>query len=253
MKSDIKSESVDQMPKVSIITPCLNSEKTIRRTVESVLHQSYKNIEYIIVDGGSRDKTLEIIKEYQPLSDGRMRWVSEPDKGIYDAMNKGIWMSHGRIIGIINSDDYYVPDAVEKVIEYLEKDNPYQVIYGYGNFVRGRSVILTSVCTHKDLKRGMIPHATCFVTRAVYVKYGLFVRWLRIAADYELMMRLVAANEVQFTQIKSVLAYFSIGGVSTQKRNKRKAELENTYIKYKYHYYTLREALAKLLDIYWMD
>lgn len=108
------------------------------------------------------------------------------------------------------------------------------------------------MCTHKDLKRGMIPHATCFVTRAVYVKYGLFVKWLRIAADYELMMRLVAADEVRFTQIKSVLAYFSDGGVSTQKRNKRKAELENTYIRYKYHYYTLREVIAKLSDIFGM-
>lgn len=249
----MKSEMVGHMPRVSIITPCLNSEKTIRRTIESVLHQSYKDIEYIIVDGASEDKTLEIVREYQPLFDGRMRWVSERDKGIYDAMNKGIRMSHGQIIGIINSDDYYTLDAVEQVIRHLKRENPYQVIYGYGNFIKGNSVILTSVCTHKDLKRGMIPHATCFVTRAVYAKYGLFVRWLRIAADYELMMRLVAADEVQFTQIKSVLAYFSIGGVSTQKRNKRKAELENTYIKYKYHYYTLREALAKLSDIYWMD
>lgn len=253
MKSDIKSEKAGQMPKVSIITPCLNSEKTIRRTIESVLHQSYKNVEYIIVDGGSRDRTLEIVREYQQLFGGRMRWISERDKGIYDAMNKGIRMSHGRIIGIINSDDYYVPDTVEQVIGHLEKDNPYQVIYGYGNFVRGRSVILTSVCTHKDLKRGMIPHATCFVTRAVYARYGLFVKWLKIAADYELMMRLVAADEVQFTQIKVVLAYFSVGGVSTQKRNKKKAELENTYIKYKYQYYSLKEVLVKLSDIYWMD
>lgn len=121
MKSDIQSEMTGRMPKVSIITPCLDSEKTIRRTIESVLYQTYKNIEYIIVDGGSGDKTLEIVRTYQPLFEGRMRWVSEPDKGIYDAMNKGIRMSHGQIIGIINSDDYYVSNAVEQVIGHLEK------------------------------------------------------------------------------------------------------------------------------------
>ncbi len=94
-------------PKVSIVTPCLNSEKTIRDTIESVLYQTYKNIEYIIVDGSSTDNTVKIIKEYLPKFHGRMKFVSEKDNGIYNAMNKGIKMSSGNIIGIINSDDYY--------------------------------------------------------------------------------------------------------------------------------------------------
>ena len=93
--------------KVSIITPCLNSEKTIRETIESVLNQTYLNIEYIIVDGGSTDNTLTIIREYIPLFRGRLHVISEKDDGIYDAMNKGIKKSHGQLIGIINSNDYY--------------------------------------------------------------------------------------------------------------------------------------------------
>ena len=102
--------------KISIITPCLNSAKTIRQTIESVLNQTYHNIEYIIVDGASMDGTLEIIQEYEPQFQGRLHYVSEPDHGIYDAMNKGIRMSHGNVIGIINSDDYYEQDAVEKMV-----------------------------------------------------------------------------------------------------------------------------------------
>ncbi len=113
---------MDIKPKISIITPCLNSEKTIRDTMESVLHQTYKNIEYIIVDGGSEDRTLEIIHEYEHLFNGRLKYISEKDNGIYDAMNKGIRQSKGKLIGIIGSDDYYETDAVEKVAAHMTKD-----------------------------------------------------------------------------------------------------------------------------------
>ncbi len=243
----------EQLPKVSVITPCLNSEKTIRYTIESVLHQSYKNIEYIIVDGGSKDNTLKIISEYKDLFGGRLIQVSEPDKGIYNAMNKGIRLSHGQIIGIINSDDYYADDAIEKVVRHLEYDNPYQVIYGYCCFIKGSRIVSTSKCTHKNLKRGMIPHPTCFVTRSVYVKYGLFVEYLRIAADYELMMRLKATDDVRFYQVKSILAYFSIEGMSSNNNARKRAEFENACIRYRYHYYTLKEFCEKLSDIYWIN
>lgn len=105
--------------KVSIITPCLNSEKTIKDTMESVLKQTYKNIEYIVVDGGSTDGTMEIVKAYHSRFHGRMKYVSEKDNGIYEAMNKGIKLSSGRIIGIINSDDYYQYDAVSNIVENM--------------------------------------------------------------------------------------------------------------------------------------
>ena len=116
--------------KVSIITVCFNSEKTIRRTIESVLYQTYPNIEYIIVDGKSTDGTVDIVKEYLPAFQKRLRYVSERDKGIYDAMNKGIRLSAGDVIGIINSDDFYEPDAVENIVKYADRGSC-QVLYGY--------------------------------------------------------------------------------------------------------------------------
>ena len=114
---------------VSIITPCYNSEKTIEKTIKSVLGQTYKNIEYIIVDGGSSDSTIDIVKKYEMLFEGRMKVISEKDDGIYDAMNKGILNATGKLIGIVNSDDYYEADAVETVVKNMEEDE-YQVLYG---------------------------------------------------------------------------------------------------------------------------
>lgn len=103
--------------KLSIITVTYNSEKTLRDTIESVLSQTYTDYEYIIVDGASKDNTINIVKEYEPKFEGRMRWISEPDKGIYDAKNKGIKMSTGDVVGIINSDDFYHrKDIFEKIV-----------------------------------------------------------------------------------------------------------------------------------------
>lgn len=103
-------------PLFSIATPCYNSEKTIERTIKSVLQQEFKDYEYIIVDGGSTDGTLEIIKKYEPLFEGRMKWKSEPDKGIYDAFNKGVQRSSGYYCWNVNSDDWIEPDALEKSV-----------------------------------------------------------------------------------------------------------------------------------------
>ena len=103
--------------RVTIITVCYNSEKTIRKTMESVLEQTYTNIEYIVIDGQSLDTTMQIVKEIAPLFGEWIKIISEPDKGIYDAMNKGIKLAKGELIGIINSDDFYEKDAVEKIEE----------------------------------------------------------------------------------------------------------------------------------------
>ena len=112
---------MNHQPKVSIITVCFNSAKTIRDTIESVINQTYKNIEYIIVDGGSTDGTIDIIKEYEPYI---AKWVSESDDGIYDAMNKGIMMSTGEIIGLVNSDDFLELEAIKNVVKtYLKNIN----------------------------------------------------------------------------------------------------------------------------------
>lgn len=198
---------------VSIITPCLNSERTIRQTIESVLHQTYKNIEYIIVDGGSTDGTVEIIKEYMPQFGGRMRYVSEKDKGIYDAMNKGLRMSRGQLIGIINSDDYYERDAVESILRHMAGDR-HQVVYGYCRFLQHNCGTAIRKDGHENLPRRMIPHPTCFVTRKTYCDFGMFLTAFRIVGDYELMLRYYKTGKVRFIQAGRVIATYRMGGAS---------------------------------------
>lgn len=229
--------------KVSIITPCLNSVGTIRQTMESVLNQTYKDIEYIVVDGGSDDGTQELIKEYQPKFRGRMRYVSEKDKGIYDAMNKGIRMSHGRLIGIINSDDYYEPDAVENAVTHMTADR-YQVVYGYCRVLNNRQAVDVLKNSHQDLADQMIPHPACFVTRNVYCDFGMFLKTFRIANDYELMCRLYKSGEVKFIQIRKILANFRMGGTCS---NVERMERENAIIAYYHRMISFKDMLGRML------
>ena len=126
--------------KISIITVTYNSEKTINDTIQSVLTQSYSNIEYIIIDGKSNDSTLEIIKEYLPLFNGRLKYISEKDSGIYDAMNKGIKLASGDIIGIINSDDFYKSNNVIATVANAFNDNSIDVVFGNIQFVNPNNV-----------------------------------------------------------------------------------------------------------------
>lgn len=235
-------------PKVSIITPCLNSESTIRQTIESVLNQTYKNIEYIIIDGKSTDKTLDIIREYIPLFGGRLHYISEKDHGIYDAMNKGIKVSTGSLIGIINSDDFYEYNAVENIVNNMV-DREYQVIYGYCRTISKDGKIGIIKTEYKKLNQSMIPHPTCFVLRKVYQDFGMFLNIFKIAGDYEFMVRLYNKNQVIFTQVKTIIANFRLGGACS---NLKKANLEVTMIKYHYHLISLKDFAMSLVNIYIM-
>lgn len=228
--------------KVSIITPCFNSQKTIRETIESVLHQTYQNIEYIIVDGGSKDSTLDIIKEYEPLFHGRLKYISEQDRGVYDAMNKGLRMSNGKLIGIINSDDFYELDAVENAVLHMT-DEKYQVIYGYCRLYRNNHPVDVLKRSHKTLDGGMIPHPSCFVTRAAYCDYGMFSERYKVAADYELMLRFKKSEGVHFVQIRKILSNFRYGGLSSQMDQCLK--LEEARIRFRYHAISLKDLLLQ--------
>ncbi len=220
MKFDPKKTEVS----VSIITPCLNSVGTIQDTIESVLNQTYAPAEYIIVDGGSTDGTLKMIKKYEPLFHGRLKYVSEKDKGIYDAMNKGIRMSRGNLIGIINSDDSYEKEAVEQAVLHMGVE-ACQVIYGYLRIIEKTGTVRYAQVTHESLPKKMIGHPTCFVTRETYRQYGLFLESLKVTADYELMLRLYQSNKVVFHLIPSVLANFRTGGASYNVRTSMEHEL----------------------------
>ncbi len=231
--------------KVSIITPCLNSSETIERTIKSVLQQTYSNIEYIIIDGKSTDNTINIIRQYLPKFEGRMRFISEKDSGIYNAMNKGIKLSTGQLIGIINSDDFYEKDTVEKVVLCSSREK-YQVIYGYCRIIDNNHITGIIKRNHKGLGKEMIPHPTCFITKKTYKDFGLFLTLYKITGDYELMLRLFYSGKVKFIQVKEILANFTLGGISSNKR----CSIETTLIQYFYHYISFTTMIKKIARLY---
>lgn len=199
---------------VSIITVCYNSEQTIRKTIESVYEQTYKNIEYIIIDGNSTDGTMKIVDEYKPLFGERLKVVSEPDKGIYDAMNKGIGLSNGAIIGLINSDDYYEKNAVELVVNNMSHKK-YQFIYGMLRFIKDNKVNFISLVTPEFLEERPMNHPSCFVSKAIYEDYGMFDLQYKYVADYDFCYRLSNIKEIEFIPVYDILANFTEGGVSS--------------------------------------
>lgn len=208
--------------KISIITITYNSEKTIERTLKSVLNQTYSDYEYIIVDGASKDGTMDIVRKYEPLFEGRMKWKSEPDTGIYNAMNKGIERSSGDIIGIVNSDDWLEADALEKVASVYEKNgrNNNAVYCGWINFHydNGTNQIMKTSQTQlearaKKCEMGGIRHPGTFVPKAVYDRIGTFDERIRIMADTDLILRMYH-DGVKFCYTESVVSNMSDGGVS---------------------------------------
>ncbi|MGC9047013.1 MAG: glycosyltransferase family 2 protein [Minisyncoccia bacterium] len=215
--------------KISIITPSFNSEKTIEETIKSVLSQSYENIEYIIIDGGSKDKTLAIINQYK---DKISKIVSEPDKGIYDAMNKGIKLASGEVVGILNSDDLY---ADEKVIETIvETFKNYDVDCAWGDlvyFLDNPNKIIR-IWKSSDYKEGLFergwvpPHPTFFVKKEIYEKFGYFRLDFPVAADYELMFRFLKKYKIKWKYIPKILVKMRAGGTANKFKNIIKGNLE---------------------------
>ena len=201
--------------KVSIVTPCFNSKKTIEKTLNSVIKQSYKNIEYIIVDGASTDGTLDIIENYREKFTFDFKIVSEKDNGIYDAMNKGIRMATGDLIGIVNSDDYYEPDAVEKIVNAYS-GSEFEVIYGMQRIVEAggkeKAVVLYN---HNFLSEQMITHPTCFLTQKTYEKFGVYSMNYRSSADYDYMLKLFDEKAVRFTPVYTIISNYCVEGMSS--------------------------------------
>ncbi|MEK7144011.1 MAG: glycosyltransferase family 2 protein [Patescibacteria group bacterium] len=206
--------------KVSIITVSCNSVKTIEDTIKSVLSQTYLDIEYIIIDGGSTDGTVEIINKYR---DKIAKFVSEPDKGIYDAMNKGVKLAAGEIIGALNSDDFYADNKV--IVEVADKMRETNADVCWGDLVyvdRNNTDKIIRFWKSSEYRKGKFkqgwhpPHAAFFVKKQVYDKYGLFNLNFKIAADYELMLRFLEKYKVASCYISRVLVKMRIGGKSNR-------------------------------------
>ena len=231
-------------PKFSIITVSYNSAATIRTTIESVLGQTCRDFEYILVDGASTDGTVEIIEEYAGRNPDKIRYVSEPDDGIYQAMNKGIRMSKGSIIGILNSDDWYERDALEKVFPYIRNEGEY-VLYGMVRFWDNDRVDRIIMNSHESLKIRMMLHPACFVSRSAYVKYGRYDERYRSAADCECFLRF-QKNQVEFIPIPEILANFRLGGMSSSYTSHR----ETNMIYRKYGYLTEKQYIIRMLSSY---
>lgn len=204
--------------KVSIITVSLNSANTIEDCIKSVVNQSYKNIEYIIIDGDSTDGTLDIIKKY---ANKISFWISKKDHGVFDAMNKGINLATGEIVGIINSDDIYFDDfVIENIVEFITKKN---VDTCYGNLIyvdrKNTNRIIRFWKSGKynktKFKRGwMPPHPTFFVKNQIYKRYGSFNLKFPIVADYEIMIRFLYKHNISTVYIPKVLVKMRTGGQS---------------------------------------
>lgn len=219
-------------PKISIITVCKNSEKTLERTILSVLNQTYTNYEYIIIDGRSTDKTVDIIKKYESQFASPVIWKSESDTGIYDAMNKGIALTSGELIGIINSDDWYEKNTLERVQEEYPK-GPLSVMYGSLRVMKNGIEKKILTVHHNSVPNVMIPHPTCFVPKEIYSRFGLFNSNFRYAADLELMLRFIFKG-VQFKFIDSVLANYEEGGVTDKYFHKSTKEVFQILHQYGY-------------------
>lgn len=205
--------------KVSIITVCFNSAATIRNTIESVLEQNYPDIEYLIVDGGSTDETMSIVSEYGPRI---ATVISEPDFGIYDAMNKGIHLASGEIIGILNSDDVYmdmnsVAQLVSPIIEGRSDSTFADLIVVSANDLN--KVVRyydSSYFSPEKFRFGWMPaHPTFFVKKLCYEMVGDYSLDYKIAADYEMLIRLLLIAKVTYTYISKPLIKMRLGGVST--------------------------------------
>lgn len=208
------------MLKISVVTVCYNSEKYIRTAIESVLGQTYKNIEYIIIDGASKDQTMDIVNSY---GDRIQVVVSEPDKGIYDAMNKGLKLASGDYVAVLNSDDFYtdyqvIEQVVRRLLEaktdslfadliYVEELNPEKSVryWKSNDFKKG------------SFKLGWHPaHPTFFVKKSIYEKYGYFNLSFKLASDFELMLRFLEKYHISSCYLDLPIIKMRLGGATNK-------------------------------------
>lgn len=248
------------MLKISIITVCYNSEKFLEGAIQSVLSQTYKNIEYIVVDGNSVDGTKSIIENYR---DKISIYISEPDNGIYDAMNKGIKLATGDIVGFLNSDDFYSSkDSISKAINVFNENNV-DCVYAninYVNAINSEKIVrfwVSGRYIKNSFSKGWHPaHPTFWVKRKIYEKYGGFNLRFKLAADFELMLRFLEKYRISNFYLNLPLIHMRLGGATSGSfKNvlKQNVECFNAFktnqIKVSY-FYPLYRILPKIKQFY---
>lgn len=203
--------------KISIITVCYNSDKTIEKTIKSVLSQDYNDIEYIVIDGNSKDKTCNIIKKYLSKID---KFISESDKGMYYALNKGIRLAKGDIIGLLHSGDVYTNENVISEIMKIFTNEEIDSLYANVNYVNKNKIVRNYISpsnARKGFKKAIQPaHPTFFAKLDVYKNYGLFNTKFKIGSDYDILLRFLVKHNVSYYYLNKILINMDNGGVSNQ-------------------------------------
>ncbi|MHC1704361.1 MAG: glycosyltransferase family 2 protein [Tenuifilaceae bacterium] len=206
--------------KISIITVCYNCELTIKSTIESVINQTYKNIEYIIVDGASKDKTVEIVKSF---NHGISCFISEPDKGMYNALNKGIKLATGDVVGIIHADDFLNNDKIIEIVASEFTNNDIDALYGDVQFVNPEN--LSKIVRYYSskwfkpsrFKYGFMPaHPSFYVKREFYTNLGDYKEDYMIGSDFDLLIRFIYKNNIRCKYIPIPFVTMRTGGVSNK-------------------------------------
>jgi len=232
---------IENQPLISIITVVYNGVKTIEQTIQSVIQQPYQNKEYIIIDGGSTDGTVELIKKYESYLS---YWVSERDNGIFDAMNKGIGQAKGELIGIINADDWYEENIFTTIADRFRETGSDHVIHGIiRNFLDEEfySIIGNSI---RRLRYNMIQHPTCFIPTKIYKTFGNYDIKFKHSADYDLILRYVNLG-VKFSFIEKPIVNFRLGGNSSNTW----AEKEMYKVRVKHHVISKTEGVLRIILI----
>ena len=237
--------------KVSIVTVCYNRVNTLSETIESVLRQDYVDIEFIVIDGASNDGTLDVIKGYNEKIN---IVVSEPDSGMYEAINKGIRLASGEIIGLIHSDDFlYDSHVISEIVKKFEETNA-DFIYGDGVFVDpdNTNMIIRNWISgnyHRwKVKIGWLPlHPTCYIRRDVIMRLGLYDENFKIAADTDLLVRYLYDNKLKVGYLRRRIVRMRMGGLSTDK-NRRKQMWDEDIRLYKAHgFWALPTKILKMM------
>ena len=209
--------------KISLITACFRSAGMLRTALDSVLEQKGVDLDYIVVDGGSDDGTVELLKEYEVKFDGRMRWISEKDRGMYDAINKGIKMATGDVVGILNADDMFESDeTLAHVVDSFNRVERVDAVYADIRFVKDDLQTTSRYYSAKRWKPWMLqwgkmpPHPSVYIRRDLFEKYGFYKLGYDIAADYELLIRYLRMAKLNTRYLNECVVRMRMGGKSTR-------------------------------------